>query len=118
MVVLSNVCAHVVGDKEGRVWCWLGRALIHLTFNQMGNQLIIHEARHAHNVARAGLGKGRCGSPSAASTRLCAFQGRAKCTLDLVFNPSQSSATNELNLREGERERQREKDRERARDIS
>lgn len=55
------------------------------------------------------------GNPSAASPRLCAFQGRAKCTLDLVFNPSQSRATNELN--EQQRQRERERERETERDI-
>lgn len=55
------------------------------------------------------------GNPSAASPRLCAFQGRAKCTLDLVFNPSQSRATNELNEQQRQRERGREGVRDRKR---
>lgn len=93
----------------------------------MGNQLIIHETRHAHDEARqlekeigeergrgvAATGEGFEGNPSAASPRLCAFQGRAKCTLDLVFNPSQSRATNEPN----EQQRQRKTDSKRERDI-
>lgn len=94
----------------------------------MGNQLIIHEARHAHEKARQlqreREREGNGGNPSAASPRLCAFQGRAKCTLDLVFNPSQSRATNELNekqrqrLRERERETERDIDEQTARDMS